>query len=314
MGVRWEPGEIVLKFRLGEFVLFRYTIPALVHQESFLDASPALSLQAPETELEQHGLEAAFIRSCPLPGNLPRLARVGGFVRYLTTEYRHYYIQRQGGFDDYLAAFSARRRATLLRKVRKFESLYGRDTSFREFATPEEIAEFWPYARRISARTFQERMLAQGLPGDAEFQSTIATLARTGGVRGYLLFAGTRPVSYVLGPVLDNRVFLYDFVGYDPAFAKLSPGIVLQYYIIRRLFQERRLEVYDLCVGEGEHKRAFANACKDCGDVIYLRTGSKHLAAAVMHLVLHTASRFVVTLLAKLRLKSTVKKMVRSRF
>jgi hypothetical protein len=314
METRWEPGEFVLKFRLGEFILFRYAFPALVCQESFLAIPPALSLQTPEFELEQHGLDVAFIRSCPLAGPLPRLSRVGDCIRGLQAAYRHFYIVLQGTFEEYLSAFHARTRATILRKVRKFEKLYGPDKNFRESTTPDEIAEFWPHAREISAATFQERMLGQGLPGDPEFQSTIDTLARLNGVRGYLLFAGSRPVSYVFGPVLDNRIFLYDFVGYDPAFAELSPGIVLQYYIIRRLFQERRLEVYDLCVGEGEHKRIFANACKTCGDILYFKASPKYLTALVTHLLLQTISRLVVTTFDRLDLKSTVKKKIRSRF
>lgn len=314
METRWEPGEIVLKFRLGEFILFRYAIPALVCQEGFMEIPPALSRQPPEFELERHGLDVAFVRSCPLPGPLPRLSRMGGFIRYLKAEYRHYYIQRRGTFEEYLSAFNARTRATILRKVRKFESIYGSDNTFHEYAKPEEVAEFWPYARQTSARTFQERMLGQGLPNDSAFRSTIEALARLNSVRGYLLFAGSRPVSYVFGPVLDNRIFLYDFVGYDPAFARLSPGIVLQYYIIRRMFQEQRLEIYDLCVGEGEHKRIFANACKTCGDIMFLNASPKYLTAVAIDFLLQTTSRYTVALLDQLHLKSTVKKKIRSRF
>ena len=189
MEARWKPGEIVLKFRMGEFVLFRHPIPGMICQESFLEIPPALSLRAPERELDQHGLDAAFIRSCPVSEALPRLSRRGDFIRYLTTEYRHYYIRRQGVFAEYLATFNARRRATILRKVRKFEGIYGPDNSFREYTTPEEIAEFWPLARQISITTFQERMLGQGLPDDFEFRKAIVTLARANRVRGYLLFA-----------------------------------------------------------------------------------------------------------------------------
>ena len=314
METRWKSGEIVLKFRLGEFVLCRCPIPALVCRESFLEIPPAFSLQIPEPTLDQHGVNAAFILSCPLPGPLPRLSRAGNLIRYLMTGYRHYYIRIQGTFDDYLSTFKPRTRATILRKVRKFESLYGTDNSFRQHATPEQIAEFWPLARRLSARTFQERMLGQGLPDDAEFQTTIDALARASRVRGYLLLADSRPVSYVFGPIIDNRVFLYDYLGYDPAFAKLSPGIVLQYYIIRSIFQEEHLKVYDLCVGEGEHKRLFANAYRECADILYLRANAKSRALITAHFGLQGLSRLIVALLDRLHCKTTVKKMIRSQF
>jgi hypothetical protein len=311
---RWKPGEIALKFRLGEFVLFRHTIPALVCQENFLEIPPVLSLQAPEPELQLYGLDAAFVRSCPLSGALPRLSQAGSFIRYLSTQYRHYYIRRRGAFDHYLSTSNSRTRATILRKVRKFESLYGSENNFRGYTTSEEIAAFWPLARQISAKTFQERMLGQGLPDDAEFQTTVETLARADRVRGYLLLAGSRPVSYVFGPIFGTRMFLYDYVGYDPAFAKLSPGIVLQYYIIRSIFQEERLDVYDLCVGEGEHKRIFANAYQECADIIYLRANAKSQALITAHFGLQWLSRLIVTLIDRLHCKATVKKMIRSQF
>jgi hypothetical protein len=314
MAAGWEPGEIVLKFRLGEFVLCRYPIPAMVCRDSFLEIPPGFSLQIPETALDQHGVDAAFILSCPLQGPLPRLSRAGNFVRYLMAEYRHYYIRIRGTFDHYFSSFNPRTRATILRKVRKFESLYGSDGSFRQHATPEEIAEFWPLARQLSARTFQERMLGQGLPGGAEFQTTIDALARANRVRGYLLLADSRPVSYVFGPIIGKHTFLYDFVGYDPEFAKLSPGIVLQYYIIRSIFQEEHLKVYDLCVGEGEHKRVFANSYQECADILYLRANTKSHALITAHLALQGLSRLIVSLLDRLRCKTTVKKMIRSQF
>ncbi len=314
MAARWEPGEIVLKFRLGEFVLFRYTFPAMVCRENFLEIPPALSLEVPEPELELHGLDAAFVRSCPLSGTLPRLSRRGPFIRYLSTRYRHYYIRRRGTFDQYLSTFNPRTRATILRKVRKFESIYGSENSFREYADPEEIAAFWPLARQVSARTFQERMLGQGLPDDSRFRMTIDTLARANRVRGYLLVAESRPVAYVFGPIIDNRILLYDYVGYDSAFAKLSPGTVLQYYIVRRIFQEGRVEIYDLCVGEGEHKRIFANGYKDCADIIHLRANAKSYALVTAHFQLQWLSRLFVTMLDKLHCKAAVKRIIRSPF
>ena len=118
----------------------------------------------------------------------------------------------------------------------------------------------------------------------------------------------------MLGPVFGNRIFLYDFVGYDAAFAKLSPGIVLQYYIIRSIFQEERLEVYDLCVGEGDHKRIFANAYKDCADIIYLRANARSRALVTVHFVLQRLSRFIVTMFDRLHCKAAVKKVIRSQF
>jgi hypothetical protein len=312
--VTWKPGKIALKFRLGEFILFQCAIPATVCQENFLVIPPALSLQAPQQELEQNGLDAAFVPSCPLCGSLPRYSRAGAFIRYLKAAYRHHYIQIGASFDGYLATLNPRTRATILRKVRKFESIYGSEKSFGKYATPEEIAEFWPLARQVSAKTYQERMLGQGLPDDLEFRMAIDTLARAGRVRGYLLLADCQPVSYVFGPIIDHRIFLYDYVGYDSAFAGLSPGIVLQYYIIRSIFQEECLEVYDLCVGDGEHKRIFANAYKECADIIYLKAEAKHQALVAAHFVLQRLSRLIVTMIDRLHGKAAVKKMIRSQF
>src|SRR5690606_11591424 len=61
------------------------------------------------------------------------------------------------------------------------------------------------------------------------------------------------------------------FLGYDPAYQRLSVGTVLQWLALESLFAERRYRYFDFTEGESEHKRLFATAHLECAHVALLR-------------------------------------------
>lgn len=71
---------------------------------------------------------------------------------------------------------------------------------------------------------------------------------KTGLARGYVLFHEQKPVAYALCRG-NHEQFTYTHVGYDQKYAKWSPGTVLLYLLLERLFAEHRHERLDL--GEG---------------------------------------------------------------
>jgi hypothetical protein len=312
--VDWQPGKALLRLRLGEFIIHQWQFPALICHEWFFDMPPTLASCPPEKQMRQNGLSAAMVQSCPLPTEMPLLSRTGNYYRYLKAQYQHYYIRIQGTFEEYLRSFNPRTRPKILRRVRKFERVFNSPTLFREFRTPEELKEFWPLALQVSRATFQTRFLGQGLPKEKTFHRQAELSAHENAVRGYLLMAGSRPVSYVFGSVRKRRVFIYDYIGYDPYFAKFSPGTVLQYYILRRFFQEGTFEICDFSIGEGEHKRIFATHHVHCGDIYFLEKNALHHSMLMADYTLQRLSKTAVSFLTKLGVKSKLKKQIRSRF
>lgn len=247
---------------------------------------------------------ADHLANLPLPGRDGYLVTSAPFSRvsalaamlpdYLVvvrqTYWRHYIPMAGLGFDDWWRGFSGKTRSGLTRKARRLERELGGFT-VRAYRTPAEIHEFMAIAGRLSERTYQARLLQAGLPGGPAAVERAIGLAAADNIRCFILFAGDRPLAYLYLPIEDNIV-TYGFVGYDPDFAGLSPGNVLQVEAMRVLFAENRFRYFDFTGGDGAHKAQFGRGSVHCADVIALRrTFGNRLALGVLQGV-DTIARF----------------------
>ncbi|OYY89346.1 MAG: GNAT family N-acetyltransferase [Sphingomonas sp. 28-66-16] len=194
----------------------------------------------------------------------------GGMIAFVRQHYTRHYVDLSIGFDAYLAGLSGNTRSSIRRKARKLAEVSGGSLDIRRFRTPDEIAAFHDVARRISLRTYQERLLGGGLPDDEAFLRSMATQAAADSVRAWLLYVAGEPAAYLYCPI-NGGVVRYDHVGHDPAFNDLSPGGVLQMEAMRDLFAEERLRRFDFTEGDGQHKRQFATGGIGCIDLLLLR-------------------------------------------
>ena len=184
------------------------------------------------------------------------LARYPRHVMGGCQTYRRHYIDMASSYADYLGRFSGKTRSSLNRKRRKLAEQAGGTPDIEEFRAPEEVARFLAEAIPLSRRTYQARLLDAGLPeGEAAREETLA-LAAANRLRAYLLRLGGRAISYLFLPIQGETV-CYAYLGYDPEFAQLSPGTVLQLEALERLFEERRYRYFDFTEGEGAHKAMF---------------------------------------------------------
>lgn len=308
----WRPGSLTLDFRLGEYRLWRCPFAAVLC-DGGLQLSGGRGLPSIPRALEDGTIEVALARSWPLAEWVPSVVFAPGVVRYVPSQYRRHYVDlSRGTFEDYLDGFSSKSRSTLKRKVRRCADAHGGDLVCREYRTPLELGEFLEVATGISARTYQERLLGKGLPTSGEFRERVRTLAAGNAVRGYVLFLAGRPAAYLFCPVEDG-VVLYQHVGYDPVFRDVSPGTVLQYLALERLFGEGCFRVFDFTEGEGQHKELFARSHVLSADVYYFRRSLRNQAIVSAHDALRRTSRGLVSALDGLGLKGRIKRVLRAR-
>jgi CelD/BcsL family acetyltransferase involved in cellulose biosynthesis len=208
----------------------------------------------------------------------PLLAANPHLTPFVRQRYRRSYASLEGSFDAYLSGFSSKSRSTLKRKVRKLEERSGGTLDLRSYRTPEEVEEFYRHARMVSSTTYQERLLAAGLPEGDSFLAEMRERARQDSMRGWLLFVDGAPISYLYAPA-EGRTLIYAYLGYDPAFADLSPGTVLQFEAMRQLMEEQRFALFDFTEGEGQHKRQFGTGFVDCVDLLLVRRTIANLIA-----------------------------------
>jgi CelD/BcsL family acetyltransferase involved in cellulose biosynthesis len=256
-------------------------------------------------------VRAAKIPSLPVENQLPRLALVPRMIRYVPRQYRRHYVALEGSFADYLGKFSAKSRSTLRRKVRKFEEFSGGAIHWAEYHRPEVMAEFQRLAREVSEKTYQEKMFQAGLPAGDDFLKAMADQAARNAARGYLLFHQGKPIAYLFCPVQEGNL-LYQYVGYDPAFEQWSPGTVLLFLVLEKLFAEGGKAAFDFTEGEGPHKEFFANRSTPCADVFFFPRTPYYLALVTVHSGLFYFSRGVTRVLDRLGVKARLKKLLRS--
>lgn len=190
-------------------------------------------------------------------------------VRFERQRYTRYYVDLAAGEAVWRGGLSGQTRSTLKRKAKKLATASGGALDVRRFRSPAELAAFHPIARALAEKTYQERLMAAGLPGGGAFVERTLAMAAEDTVRAWLLYIGDVPAAY-LWCSADGDTLRYDYVGHDPAFAALSPGSVLMEAALIDLFADRFAR-FDFTEGEGQHKRGMASAGVECRDMLLLR-------------------------------------------
>jgi CelD/BcsL family acetyltransferase involved in cellulose biosynthesis len=257
-------------------------------------------------------VEGILIRSQPIREKLPRLSLLADSIRYVPAQYERFYVDLQGSFSDYLDKFSSKSRSTLRRKVKKFGEFCGGQLDWREFRNSEDMDDFHRLAREVSKKTYQERLLDAGLPDDEEFRQQMHALARQDRARGYILFHDAKPIAYLFCSMRQGGIMINRYLGYNPEFQSWSPGTMLHYLVLEKLFTEGGLRMFDFTEGEGTQKRFFATGSARCADVYHFRRTAKNYLILCLHAATDFSSTSAVRVLDKLGLKARVKKFFRS--
>ena len=209
---------------------------------------------------------------------LPQVVN-GELIAFVRQRYVRYHTDFLTGHDAWLSGLSGSARSTIRRKAKKVAEASGGAIDIRAYRTPEAFAAFHPIARRVSATTYQEKLLDAGLPAAGKSLADLVSLTAADRVRAWLLFIRGEPVAY-LCCTAHRDALLYTYVGHDPAYNDLSPGTVLQAEAMRQLFDDRFAR-FDFTEGEGQHKRLFATGGTACVDLLLLRPTLANRAAVM---------------------------------
>lgn len=305
--ITWRRRTVPLKVCIGDLTVWSPPLDLLLAETAFANLPETIDLASlPPLDPE---LEGYLIRSCPADGESWRIRRMAEHLLYAPRRYQRHWTALEGSFDDYLAKLSGKTRTTLRRKVKKFDQAAGgRDV--RVYKTPAEMDIFHKLARDISEKSYQERLMAAGLPTDQGFLQEMQVRAADDRVRGYLLFHQGVPVAYTYGPV-DDGVVIYDHTGFDPAYRALSPGTVLQFLTLESLFAEGRFRRFDFTEGEGAHKALFGTHSQDCMDLYILRKRPRVFGAVMVQTVIERGTEMLAAGLEQVGVKRYLKRVLR---
>jgi CelD/BcsL family acetyltransferase involved in cellulose biosynthesis len=260
--------RVTIDFTLGSRRLL--AVPRAVSTWSFsLEQVLAVDGYDARCAIPSLGPDGVRVLSAPFAGLSEIFDAFPGLVAGARQDYRRHYIDMTLGFEGYMARFSGKTRSTLRRKAKKLAKETGGYT-VSEHRTPQEVEQFLDLALPLSSRTYQARLLDAGLPANPPARAVMLEAAADDRMRCFLLRAGGEAIAYLMLPIV-GRTLVYAHLGYDPAWARLSPGTVLQMEALERLFAEGRYRWFDFTEGDGAHKELFGTHAAFCASLVLLR-------------------------------------------
>jgi hypothetical protein len=104
--------------------------------------------------------------------------------------------------------------------------------------------------------------------------------------------SGREPAAYVFCRI-DHDVIVYKHIGYDKRFAQSSPGTVLLYLMLQRLFKEGEFRLLDFDGTEYyAYKEFFATRAISCARLFWFPLRPPEIVLFGAHWVITTAWRF----------------------
>jgi CelD/BcsL family acetyltransferase involved in cellulose biosynthesis len=305
-----RPHTVALRYSLSYLKLFELKFNALENAHPFDPERPAFDNALEEVTHVPDGYDAIVLRNELLRDPIPKICTSSTVLRYAPRQLTHYYTLLHGDSNGPMAGMSSKTRSTLSRKVRRYREFCGGEIQWAVYRTPDEMREFFAVCRELVSKTYQERLFDSGLPDTEEFRAYTLDLAKRDAVRSFALFHGNKPIAYLHTPAPDG-VLIYEYLGYDPAYAEYSPGTVLQYLALEKLHAEQRFGSYYWGYGYSQTKHIFATGQALGADIFYFRRTPRNVVAVHLHQAVDRFSESMGRLLDRLKVRQHLKKLLK---
>jgi Acetyltransferase (GNAT) domain len=162
--------------------------------------------------------------------------------------------------DEVYRRMSGTRREGIRRGMRKFAAHAEGKAKIVCYRSEAELSRLFLDAEQIAGKTYQ-RGLGAGFANTPEVRRRLELAVRKGWLRAYVLYVGDRPYSFWIG-MLYHKAFVSEYLGYDPEFRKLSPGMFLIMRVIEGFCQRANGDTVaelDFGLGHAEYKGALCS-------------------------------------------------------
>lgn len=304
--LHWIERKAWLNFRLGDLHLFEVEIDVTSPSNFFADLESTVQLDL----LTPKDGRVILINSLPVQQEPERIRVRDDAIQYVPRTYHRHMTDLRQDPEAVLARRSRKTRYNLKRTVRTFGEQFGNEMKFHDYSSVSDVRPFLEGAWNVSRKTYQERLLDAGLPSDEGFIGRTRNFAAQGGWRGFLLIVREQPIAYIYVYIRDG-IARYAYIGFDPAYAKWSPGTVLQWHMLQRLAQQHFAPWLDYTQGDGHHKELFATHTWQCADVWLFPRNVRNRLLLQAHTATDRTADFVGQALARLNLKTRVRRLLR---
>jgi hypothetical protein len=233
-----------------------------IHGDASIENTQVL-LQELTASLKRDEADLSLLEFVPLEMPLYRLAlEVPGLLSRdtLPPAQEHDLMMVPDSIDEVYRRMSGTRREGIRRGIRKFAAHAKDKAQIACYRDPSELDRLFRDAEQIAGKTYQ-RGLGAGFSDTPEVRRRLELAARKGWLRAYLLYVGDRPYSFWIG-MLYQGAFVSEYLGYDPEFKKLSPGMFLIMRVIEGFCQHAQGDTVtelDFGLGHAEYKGALCS-------------------------------------------------------
>ncbi|OED36666.1 hypothetical protein AB833_26295 [Chromatiales bacterium (ex Bugula neritina AB1)] len=309
----WQQEQISISIRMGEIALAERKFNGYRNRPNIFSANPTDVSALIDSLNEPLDSPRHILSALSAPNITPGVSITRKSIIYVYEQYKRMYVDVSGDYALYQSSQGKKSLSNLKRKIKKVDKSNIEEQTVRTFQYPSEVQEFIDIAKPISATSYQELLLGTVFRTDQQWVDELKTLAEQDRFRGYVLYAEDKPVAYNYCPIYGDGVMLYDLSGYIPEYQRYSPGTVLQARIIELGFSDRSVKIYDLCQGEGRHKKQFATGSIDCCSAYIFPNRPGYRFFVTLHYAADNCTGFVASVLDRFNLKDKIKGIIRHR-
>jgi Acetyltransferase (GNAT) domain len=216
--------------------------------------------------------------------------------------------------DEVYGGLSAKVRKNLRYQAKKLLGDFGGQVRMQTFRNPAEFEQMFQDIEQIAAKTYQ-RGLGVGFDTSAAFRERLQLQLTKGWLRAFVLYIEDKPCAFWVGTLYQN-IFCSDFMGYDPAYSKHSPGMYLIMQVLEAFCSatgEDRPRQIDFGFGDAQYKTVLANQEWLEASVYIFARSWKGMGINLLRMPTAWLNRWAQEFLAKTSLLLKVKRMWRDR-
>ena len=261
--------EKKLAFKVGYLTLFRPKARCLdfVYDGLRGNASPEnteILVREVMNCLRSGEADLALLEFIPIDSVLYQYSKMlPGFLSRDTSPSQtgHESLKLPPSLDELYKRMSSKRRSEVRRKAKKFVAQATAGITIVCYRQPEQLDRIFQDVEEIARKTYL-RGLGTGFEDNALVRARLELCARKGWLRAYVLYIGDRPCAYWIG-MMCGETFYGEYVGYDPEYRLLSPGMYVMLTVIETFCNGASGETVrevDFGFGNAEYKSALCNS------------------------------------------------------
>ena len=216
-----------------------------------------------------------------LPADTPLYRSIAGIRSILSRDHfpkrqSHRAMAVPGSVDDFYGSLSPKVRKNQRWQSKKLLQDCPNEVRVDYLFEASDLDRMFVDVEAVAKKTYQ-RGLRVGFVDSAEMRGRLRLQAEKGWLRAYVLYIKSRPAAFWMG-TLYKRTFHSDRMGYDPHYARYSPGMFLIMKVIEGFCGgegPERTSVIDFDLGDAQYKQVLGDRTWDDAS-IYLFGATLH--------------------------------------